>query len=161
MDSGTEFEGFLSIGEIESRVVACVNRCAAERGVKWEVANFDFAFDGENDDYALLSTKVDNRISMADGIRRMDLIMQNNPHSTRHDIAIDFEMERAVDVEIMTHAGRESEPVFRIVSPVEIKDVIDEAAKWLGDCERKYEPPSRGAESVRESAARIVNRRRT
>ena len=112
--------------------------------MKWEVANFDFAFDGtqygESDDYVLLSSKVHNKISMADGIRRMDLIMQNNPHSTSGDVAIDFEMERAVDVEIMTHAGRESEPVFRIVNPVELEGVIDGAAKWLGECERKYEP---------------------
>ena len=167
MNGDNAFADFMTIDDIEERVVKSVNRRAADAGVKWEVANFDLSFseamDGDGpSDFVNLSLKVHEKAVMRDGVRRMDLIMQNDPGATSEDVAIDFEMEKAVDVEILNRDfGKD--PVFRIVKPAEIEDVISKAAEWLGECEREYEPGSAAGgeqlqESESESAARIVNR---
>ena len=147
-----EFGEFKDELNLNIGIENCINKCAEERGLKWRVSTFDFLFDGaeygESDEYELLSLKVHNKIPMADGIRKMSLIAENNPSMTENDVAVDFEMDKAVEVEIKNMHGLRTPPRFRIVNMAEIRKVIEDAVKWLAECEREYD----GGSEVKESA---------
>ena len=146
------FTNFMTVWDLHDGILEEINSRAAQTKVKskenprwstWRGGNFGFVYydpselDPDGDSWGVLDSKVLNNVAMKNGIRTMDLIMQNDPGTTDEDIAIDFEMVGAINVEIKNRKGEE--PVFRVTQPAKLEEIIGKAAEWLAECEAEYE----------------------